>query len=111
MAYNSSGTFARLYSWATDKTNSVVVTAARMDAEHDGFATGLSTAICKDGQTTTTAVIPFAAGIKAADGSVTAPSVSFTSDTDCGLYRVGINTVGIAVAGTKVIEFGTATIS
>src|SRR5512139_390154 len=111
MAYNGSGTFARIYSWATDKTNSVFATASRMDTEHDGFATGLSTAICKDGQTTTTAVIPFAAGIKAADGSVGAPSVSFTSDTDSGIYRSAANTLCVVVAGTTVMEFGTATVS
>lgn len=111
MAYNGSGTFARLYSWATDKTNSVAVTAARMDGEHDGFATGLSTAICKDGQSTTTAVIPFAAGISVSDGAVGTPSVSFISDTDTGLYRSGTNELALVVAGTAVMVIGTATIS
>ena len=111
MAYNGAGSFSRLYSWATDKTNTVAVTAARMDAEHDGFATGLSTAICKDGQTTTTAVIPFAAGIRASDGASATPSIAFSSDTDSGLYRVSANVWAVVVGGTKVIEFGTATIS
>lgn len=55
----SSGVFSRVHNWVTDKANSVAITASRMDAEHDGFATGLSTAICKDGQTTITADIPF----------------------------------------------------
>lgn len=60
MAYNGSGTFVRLYNWVTDKANSIKIRADRMDAEMDGFATGLSTAITKDGQTTITANIPFA---------------------------------------------------
>ena len=60
MAYNGAGTFSRLYNWATDKANSIKIRADRMDAEMDGFATGLSTAITKDGQTTVTANIPFA---------------------------------------------------
>ena len=60
MAYNGSGTFARLYSWATDKSNNIKILASRMDAEMDGFATGLSTAICKDGQTIITADLPMA---------------------------------------------------
>lgn len=59
MAYNGSGTFVRLYNWATDKLNGIKIRADRMDAEMDGFATGLSTAITKDGQTTITANIPF----------------------------------------------------
>lgn len=60
MAYNGSGVFNRLYSWVTDKANGVKVNATRMDAEMDGMATGLSTCITKDGQTTITANIPFA---------------------------------------------------
>lgn len=59
MAYNGSGTFTRIYNWVTDRNNSVKIRADRMDAEMDGFATGLSTAICKDGQTTISANIPF----------------------------------------------------
>lgn len=59
MAYNGSGTFSRLYSWVTDRNNSVKIRADRMDEEMDGFATGLSNAICRDGQSTITADIPF----------------------------------------------------
>lgn len=38
------------------------------------------------------------------DGAVGAPSHSFTSDTDTGMYRIGANNIGIAVGGTKVID-------
>src|SRR5512139_637256 len=38
----------------------------------------------------------------AADGTVAAPSHSFTNDTDCGLYRIGVNDIGFAVGGGKV---------
>src|SRR5512139_391620 len=109
--YNGSGTFARTYTWTTDKTNAVAVTASRMDTEHDGFATGLSTAICKDGQTTTTAAIPFAQGIKVSDGSTASPAVQFINDTDTGIMRIAENTIGIIVAGTVAMSIGTATIS
>jgi hypothetical protein len=60
MAYNGSGVFVRIYNWVTDKANNVKITASRMDAEMDGFATGLSTAVTKDGQTTITANLPMA---------------------------------------------------
>lgn len=59
MAFNGSGSFARLYSWVTDRSNSIKIRADRMDEEMDGIATGLSNVICKDGQTTITANIPF----------------------------------------------------
>jgi len=58
MAFNGTGTFLRLYSWATDKINSIPITASRVDAEMDGMATGLSNCITKDGQTTISANIP-----------------------------------------------------
>ena len=59
MAYNGSGSFIRLYNWVTDRANGVKIRADRSDAELDGIAAGLSNAICKDGQTTITADIPF----------------------------------------------------
>jgi hypothetical protein len=99
MAFNGSGTFSRIHDWTTDEGNAVNITASRMDAEDDGFATGLSTAICKDGQTTTTAAIPFAVGLKVSDGLVGTPSLAFTSDTDTGFYRIGSGNVGLALNG------------
>ena len=59
MAFNGTGTFLRLYTWATDKINLIPITASRVDAEMDGMATGLSNCITKDGQTTISANIPF----------------------------------------------------
>jgi len=60
MAFNGSGLFERLYNWVTDRDASIKITASRMDAEMDGMATGLSTCITKDGQTTVTANLPMA---------------------------------------------------
>jgi len=39
-----------------------------------------------------------------ADGSATSPSITFTSDTNTGLYRIGNDNIGIAVGGSKVGE-------
>jgi hypothetical protein len=59
VAFNGSGVFQRLYNWINDRDGGIKVRADRMDAEMDGFATGLSNTITKDGQQTITANIPF----------------------------------------------------
>ncbi len=109
--FNGSGTFVRTYNWVTDKGNNVKVTASRMDGEDDGFATGLSTCIAKDGQTTTTAAVPFAVGIKVSDGSAGTPAVNFINDTDTGIYRIGANQMAVICGGDVAMDFGTATVS
>lgn len=38
------------------------------------------------------------------DGVVGAPGISFASDPDSGLYRIGSNNIGIAVGGARVID-------
>ena len=58
MPYNSAGVFTRLYSWANDKINGIYILSSRMDEEMNGFADGLSNAICRDGKTTITADLP-----------------------------------------------------
>ena len=67
MAYNSSGTFSRLFDWTDDRDNGIKIRADRFDQELDGFATGLSTALLKDGTQTATAKIPFAVGLSVID--------------------------------------------
>lgn len=58
--FNGSGSYVRYHDWTVDAGNAVNITASRMDTEHDGFATGLSTCITRDGQTTITADLPMA---------------------------------------------------
>lgn len=60
MSFNGSGVFLRLYSWVNDAAANIKIRADRMDNEMNGFATGLSTCITKDGQTTVTANLPMA---------------------------------------------------
>jgi len=59
MPFNGSGVFTRLYNWANDAAASVKIRADRFDAEMDGFATGLSTCMTKDGQQLPTAAQNF----------------------------------------------------
>ena len=67
MAYNSSGTFSRLFDWTDDRDNGIKIRADRFDQELDGFATGLTTTLLKDGTQTATAIIPFAVGLSILD--------------------------------------------
>jgi len=107
--FNGSGTYVRSYNWVTDAGNNIDITASRVDTEDDGFATGLSNVICKDGQTTTTVRIPFAVGIGMSDGSAGTPAINFTADTDTGIHRIGTNEIGIDCGGATIIDVGTAT--
>ncbi len=59
MAFNGAGTFVRLYSWAAEKLAGHAISSTKMDAEMDGFATGLSNCLTRDGQSTPSATIPF----------------------------------------------------
>ena len=63
----SGGTFSRTFDCTTDRDNGVKILASKFDTELDGFATGLSTTILKDGTQTCTAAIPFAQGITLPD--------------------------------------------
>src|SRR5262245_7684695 len=101
MPFNGSGTFVRLFSWAADLATGIKIRSDRMDAEMDGFATGLSTCIARNGESTTTQRIPFATGIQINTGTVAAPSVNLAGDTDTGIYSPGSDQVAIAAGGTQ----------
>ena len=42
---------------------------------------------------------------KFSDGTVSNPGIRFSDDLDTGLYRIGSNNLGVAVGGTKVLDF------
>ena len=46
----------------------------------------------------------FAGLVKVADGTAAAPEVTFASDTDTGLYRIGADNIGITTAGAKQVD-------
>jgi hypothetical protein len=103
VAYNGSGVFNRVMDWTTDLANAIPVTAARMDQEDDGFAVGLSNSICRDGQSTTTARIPFAAGLSSIAGSTASVSYAQTNDLNTGLYFPGSDQWGLVAGGTATL--------
>jgi hypothetical protein len=109
MSFNGSGTFLINTAGQPVVTNTVISQTA-FNALTADLGTGLSTTITKDGQTTTTAKIPFALGLSAAAasnfaaGTVAAPGLYLATDTGTGLYRIGANNYGVAVSGAKVLD-------
>lgn len=103
MAFNN-GVFSRLYNWVQDKANSVKINATRMDAEMDGMATGLSTAMLKDGTQTLTANIPYAGfkntGMGAGSSRTDSSRVAEIQDSTFtyGGTSTGTDTVAITTA-------------
>jgi hypothetical protein len=59
MPFNGSGVFQRVRNWAADATAGIKIRADYHDSEDDGFATGLSNCIARDGQSTISQNIPF----------------------------------------------------
>ncbi len=113
MSYNGSGTFVINTSGQPVITGTVISSTA-FNALTADLGTGLSTAITKDGQTTTTAKIPFAFGLSAAvasnfaAGTAAAPAIYLSTDTGTGLYRIGLNNDGFAINGTKLLDLSAA---
>lgn len=116
MSFNGSGTF-QINTAGQPVVANTLIESTVFNAFADDIATGLSTCITKDGQTTVTANIPFAgffltnAGLRAPNGSVGTPSIAFQNETDCGFYVIGTNNVGFSLAGAKVVDFLTTGIS
>lgn len=42
------------------------------------------------------------------DGSTAAPSITFATDTDCGLSRIGADNVGLSLGGSVFADFATS---
>ena len=94
MSYNGSGTF-NINSTGQPVVAGTVITASAFNALTTDLATGLTTAITKDGQTTTTAQIPFAQGLRS------------TLVTDSSSVSTGSIITGGGVGIAKALYVGT----
>jgi hypothetical protein len=109
MSYNGSGTF-NINTSGQPVVAGTVITASAFNALTADLATGLTTAITKDGQTATTAQIPFAAGLRSTltTDSTTSTSGSIITDGGLGVAKaVNIGTT-LGVAGAVTLSGGTA---
>lgn len=60
------------------------------------------------GSLTVTGATIFTGVIEAPNGTAAAPSVTFASDLDTGMYRIGANTIGLATNGTLGLTLSSA---
>ena len=86
MSYNGSGTF-QINTSGQPVVTGTVISSTAFNALTSDLATGLSTAITKDGQTTTTTRIPFAQGI---NSSLATDSTSTSTGSIITVGGVGI---------------------
>lgn len=100
--FNGNGVYVRPYNWTNDANSGTDILASKFDTDGNDVATALSTCLCKDGQQTATAQIPFAQGITVAVGSVSTPSINIVGDTGTGIYQpsASAGTVAFASNGT-----------
>ena len=91
MPRNGTGTASIVNSF----TPATTISSAAVNANFDDLADELTNSVAADGQTTMTGVL------KAANGADTAPSVTFGSDLDTGIYRKAANSLGFATAGNE----------
>lgn len=100
MPFNGSGTF-NVYTPGTPYVTGTTISSTVANNVNNDFATGLSTAITRDGQTTATAVVPFALGIK---------TDTITENTSGAGVTVSkqLNTQYVAVASNTTANIGGA---
>lgn len=75
------------------------------------FANGVTAILLSDGVTLSVLSQGTTGVFLAADGSVSAPSFAFNSDTGTGLYLKGVNELGVASNGVDVMEFDATNLS
>lgn len=112
MSYNGSGTY-NLYTPGNPTVTGTTITSTWANNSLNDIATALSTAICKDGQTTTTANIDFAQGItvatnkfivNSATGVMTASSAFMSPITNSLGADVNLNNTGSYFDGPSIAQ-------
>jgi microcystin-dependent protein len=74
------------------------ISSADHNQNFSDIADEITNSLALDGQSTMTGQF------KAAAGSAAAPGMTFGSDPDTGIYRIGANNLGIAAGGSKIVD-------
>jgi len=72
-----------------------------------GASQGSDLTIATGGAITLSSDLTVGGDVIASDGSAGAPSLTFASDGDTGLYRVGANQIGFSAGGVELLSVGT----
>ena len=104
MSYNGSGTF-QINTSGQPVVTGTVISSSAFNALTADLATGLSTAITKDGQTATTVRIPFAQGINSSLATDT------TSGSTGSIYTAGGLGIAKALFVGTTLNYGGVTLS
>ena len=108
MSYNGSGTF-QINSAGQPVVTGTVISSTAFNALTADLATGLSTAITKDGQTTTAVAIPFAAGMTSTTGTFSGALTATGGITVSGGSAVTNTWLGASGSSLPVTALAAAT--
>lgn len=98
MARNGSGTMSVVNTF----TPATTIESAAVNANFTDFASEVTNSLPRDGQAAMTGQL------KAANGTVSLPGITFGSDPDTGFYRKSSNTIGVVVGGVEVAVIDSA---
>lgn len=101
MARNGSGTFSVLNSFSSGNT----ISSSEMNSTLSDVGAEITNSVAVDGQSTLTGQL------KGADGTNSAPGITFGADLNTGLYRIGADNLGVTVGGTKIIDIASTGIA
>jgi microcystin-dependent protein len=103
MPRNGSGTYIPPASSWNPAEPDTTITSDDWNDLRDDMVVAISASIANDGQTTTSAAIPFTAGVLAGSGALATPGYSFIGDLDTGIYRPGANQISYVAGGVAGI--------
>ena len=101
MPRNGSGNYSPPSNTWNPATPETPILSDDWNATLADMATAITQSIASDGQTTTSAPIPFSQGIQFAGGTVTAPAFSIIGESDTGFYTPAASQIAIAVGGVQ----------
>lgn len=103
MPRNGSGSYAAPSSTWSPAIDGQSAATADWNALLQDVSQALSQSIAADGETPTTALIPFANGLSVQAGSITALSIQIIGDPDTGLYAPATGQIAFVCEGTNVL--------
>lgn len=102
MAWDGSGTFARVHNWTNDEAADVDILSSRMDSEDDNFSAGIGACLTKNNESKPTADFRPSANRSYALGST---ALRWTT----GYFGTGFNVQSATAAAATTVSFTDAT--